>query len=747
MMAWRIGLLLFVVYLASYGGGPHAVDEIAPIVSASSLVKRGSLDTNELFWTIGAAGNPADAQVSIGQTSDVWSKKGPLVALAMLPWVFVAYYWPGLNLVFASLLAMAPITAATGGLLVVVARRAGITSSVSAWVGLGYGIASLAWPYARLGFGEPLIAFAVVLAVLVGRRGLVGSFVAGLCVAMATATKPSAILIGLPIALFVLLSDKPIRVHLVQWLRTSLSFTSGSLLGLIPLAVHNAYRFGSPWSTGYAIGSGEDFSVNPVVGFAGLLISSYRGVIWFVPCVVIVILALPVALRRARALTACALGVVLVTLGTYVAWWTWWGGFAWGPRFLLPAMPLIAVVIGLGWEEFGPVKRWSTIVLTGLSVVIQSLGATMDFNQFERSIRTTTPAFPIDGDLWDMSRSPILGHLRRLVMEGPRALDLFWIRDGRVNMMLALSVLVCILVAAAPLIWRTAFRGSVGLTWDAIALLVVALGVRIILISGVPPFGQSAMDLLQVSAIRNEMARSTDATVILASEEVPALWAFDRWRGPTYGVNRDDMPPRRGDPGFLERVVGIHDRVWMMAANVPRADPRNTVEAYLDRLGYRVGEQTVGTARLVQFAFPRAMMKPHPVIDIPRARFIESWIQIAWTRQMIDPEAHYRYFVDVEWTAVPRSVDGINVFIHLYRGDQLVGQSDAPLTSVLDINGSLGWRGDRVSSHHVIEIKDLRPDPSVIVAIGLYRASDGTRLTPIDATDRVYSEKRVPIEQ
>ena len=746
-MSWRVGLFLFALYVATYGGGPHAVDEIAPIVSAGSLVKRGTLATNELFWTIGAAGNPSDAQVSIGQSGDVWSKKGPLVALAMVPWAYLAYAWSDLDLVFTSLLVLAPITAATGGLLVAVARRAGLSLSVAMWVGLGYGIASLAWPYARLGFGEPLIAFAVVLAIFVGRRGMRGAFLAGLCVAMATATKPSAILLGLPIALFVLMPDPPIRFAWSRRLRSALAMGSGALIGLVPLALHNAARFGTPWATGYAIGSGEDFSVSPLVGLAGLLVSPYRGVIWFVPCVVLAFFAFPEARRRAQVLTYCALGIAVVTLGTYSAWWTWWGGNAWGPRFLLPAMPLIAVVIGLGWSGFGRTRRWIAVVFIGLSTATQTLGVFLDFNQFERALRVDNAQFTAQGNLWDMSTSPILGHLSRLWTDGPRALDVSWMRNGHVDWTLALTVLAGIVVAAIPLAWRVADRGFLRSRWNLVPILVVGFALRSVLVSGPPALSSSGMDLLRVAALRDEMARVTDGTIVLASEEVPALWAYDRWRGPTYGVNRDDLPPRPGDPGFVAGVVARHARIWLMAANVPRADPLNGVEPFLERVGYRVQERVVGTARLVQFEFPREMSATPPEISIPQARFVEKTLQLVWARQMIDSTAPYRHFVELEWEVVPGADEGINLFLHLYRGEQLVGQVDAPLASVLGPVGSIGWRGYRVRSHHTIESTDRLVDPSVTVAIGLYRVTDGSRLTPVDATDRAFAEKRVPIDR
>ena len=80
--AWRVGLFLWAVYLCSYGGGPHSPDEIGQLATTASLVRRGSFDADEIFWTIPAAGGRSDAQVEIGPTGDVWSVRGPTVPLA-----------------------------------------------------------------------------------------------------------------------------------------------------------------------------------------------------------------------------------------------------------------------------------------------------------------------------------------------------------------------------------------------------------------------------------------------------------------------------------------------------------------------------------------------------------------------------------------------------------------------------------------------------------------------------------------
>jgi hypothetical protein len=66
------------------------------------------------------------------------------------------------------------------------------------------------------------------------------------------------------------------------------------------------------------------------------------------------------------------MGLVALRVLFFARWWSWDGGVSWGPRFLVPIVPLM--MIGLG---FLPVRGWRRIGLwiTGsLSVAIQLLG-------------------------------------------------------------------------------------------------------------------------------------------------------------------------------------------------------------------------------------------------------------------------------------------------------------------------------------------------------------------------------------
>ncbi|HEY3110627.1 MAG TPA: hypothetical protein VGL23_17845, partial [Chloroflexota bacterium] len=443
LVAWRVGALLLALYLATYAGGPHAVDEIAELGVAASLLERGAFDVDALYWTIPAAGSRADAQVAVGPSGDVWSKKGLAPSLLMLPWRYLSERAPVPDMTFAALLAMVPVTAATGALLAALARSLGLSASGAAAAGLLFGLATPAWPYSRLGFGEPAIALTLVAAALAGRRPTpTGALVAGLCAALGAWSKPSAFALALPIGLYALAAASRGR------LSRAAAFALGLAAGLLPLGWYNLARFGSPLATGYALGAGEDFSGSLSLGLAGLLLSPYRGLVWFAPICLAALALAPLAARRAPPEVALAVASFATTLLTYAAWWTWWGGYAWGPRFLLPGLALLPLTIPLAWPALDRPARAAVGGLIALSTLVQLPGALVDFNPFERALRARWPGFPLEGPLFRADSAQVVAHLLRLRREGAAALDLAWIQAGRPDWPLAIALAAALAAAA-----------------------------------------------------------------------------------------------------------------------------------------------------------------------------------------------------------------------------------------------------------------------------------------------------------
>jgi hypothetical protein len=254
----------------------------------------------------------------------------------------------------------APITAATAALLAAWALRLGASRRGAIGLALLYGVCTFAWVYARTFFSEPLAALLLLLAAERAdaarnsgwgqRYLLISGLAAGLLV-----TTRIASAVALPvIALYLLagqrasgehrpLEDNQLLGLAGAWRRALVWWGLGLLPGLTLVAAYNFARFGTALATGYASESGL-FTTPLQIGLFGLLLSPGKSILLYAPPIV---LALPGAIqfwKQQRDLVLLVAGLALAHMLLYGSWGEWAGGGVWGPRFLLPIVPLLLIM-------------------------------------------------------------------------------------------------------------------------------------------------------------------------------------------------------------------------------------------------------------------------------------------------------------------------------------------------------------------------------------------------------------------
>jgi hypothetical protein len=165
-------------------------------------------------------------------------------------------------------------------------------------------------------------------------------------------------------------------------------------------------RFGAPLM-GYA---GESFSHPPLDGFWRLLVGLNKGLLWYFPALVAVVVGLVRALRdwrSVRGLTCLAAGgALLAMLLTAAGWWAWHGDDGWGPRLLVAAIPLLAVCAALATDTWsGPVRTTliAVSVLLNLPPLLQHPTPVFHFRlsaswpEVDASFAAKLPRFARDG--------------------------------------------------------------------------------------------------------------------------------------------------------------------------------------------------------------------------------------------------------------------------------------------------------------------------------------------------------------
>ena len=231
-----------------------------------------------------------------------------------------------------------------------------------------FGVASPALVYTRADFSQPIEAFCWICSLYfalrfreLGRlRDCVGCTLA---LFYAILTRPFEGLILLPATLALLVPYERAGLYARQtWNAGILALTGVVIAAAITITV-NYVRYGHWLQTGY---QGEGWTTSVWIGVSGFLLSPARGLLWSFPSVVLLPLGLRKLWLRKRSDIVIALGGSTAALiGVMSTWWNWWGGVNWGPRLIFPAMPLLAVIIGVGISAVSERRR--TLVVSVLA--------------------------------------------------------------------------------------------------------------------------------------------------------------------------------------------------------------------------------------------------------------------------------------------------------------------------------------------------------------------------------------------
>ena len=265
------------------------------------------------------------------------------------------------------------------------------------WSALSLGLATIMWPFATLFFDHNVVAVLLLTAfgLLVherharqgaadtgnGRASTFRLLAAGAVVGFATITN---YLVVIPIVVF--------SVYLLLALRARwrvVLFWTGGVIPAVFLGWYHSACFGSVTATANTQEPGmfQDpqlllgmFGMPDVKLVYGLLVSSYRGLFFFSPILVLALIGLAYGLitrRRRWELLAC-LGIFVGYLAVNASFqgWSkaWAGGWSFGPRYLIPGMAFLALPLCLAFS------RWPRVALAlaAYSFAITLLGTAVD---------------------------------------------------------------------------------------------------------------------------------------------------------------------------------------------------------------------------------------------------------------------------------------------------------------------------------------------------------------------------------
>ncbi len=159
------------------------------------------------------------------------------------------------------------------------------------------------------------------------------------------------------------------------------------------ILLYNHARWGSFTAAGYNLSSSVGISENVAVGLWGLLLSPGKSVFLYSPPLVAGLLGLPRAARRWPHFLPAFLLVLIPPLLVNARLTFWAGDYAWGPRYLVFAVPVVLLPLAALLDDcLSPLRRWRWRLWVGgavtgvvlLGVFVQYLGNAFYWDHFIR---------------------------------------------------------------------------------------------------------------------------------------------------------------------------------------------------------------------------------------------------------------------------------------------------------------------------------------------------------------------------
>jgi len=299
------------------------------------------------------------------------------------------------------------ILAITGWLLFRFAVELGFSAGTSRFVSVGAIFSTMMWPYAKTHYPQPAVALLVLLAVYSAYKWRVREKASWLWLlstacGLAVMFRLSSVIIIPPLIVYLSLSKtREKRWHwffpMILCLGVGFAITAGL----------NSLRFGSPFETGY---HEVVFDNPPLYGLYGLLFSPGKGIFFYAPILVLSLVALITFFQDYPAEGYLILGLWVCYIAFYSPYKYWTGGFNWGPRFLIPIIPLAVLPLGMLLENK---KIWggkgAFILLFSLGIFIQLPSIIVDHSRsLYQTISSNNISEAYTQSIMDFQQSPII---------------------------------------------------------------------------------------------------------------------------------------------------------------------------------------------------------------------------------------------------------------------------------------------------------------------------------------------------
>ena len=487
--------LTIAFYLLSFSAVPISDDEELYASAARNLAVTGRLSAEQLYGNARLMGNYHGVEPAFPALTSLWyhlflhTPFGHLQSFYLLPILCT-----GLSAAFITLIAI----------------QLNYSSRMGAVAGILYGLSTMAWPYAKTLFREPLISLLLLLSLsvfiaLTAKRNrtwlnLSLAVVFLLLLALLFFTKVVMITTALAFLIIYFFTHRNIKKYKEQLfviVVCSLLIFLGLFLYLFSPKATDAnifYRFSSTFfhdAIAILISTPHTHLWEALLA---PLLSPWKGLLFYSPvCLLGLISFLRYGWRRPELFILPITIMIALLLNQALAYDSEWWTPTWGSRFLLPVIPLMVTASFPILEELSNRKKCRVILgcLFIIGFLIQLPAVFFNSAEFTSTTYLNESSFPA-GLIWSMIKTPIITQWQSIATQQP---DLLLWRTVTLHPALAAVIVVMALglITASiayshkALTGHIIYKSYVGLFLGLSAAIVALLSVLVLRIGAFDP--------------------------------------------------------------------------------------------------------------------------------------------------------------------------------------------------------------------------------------------------------------------
>ncbi len=663
--------LLAAIYLLTYSADIESGDALQFFDAVSSQVRFGDWLLDESWFQGRSFYTASNGPLPL---KTLYTER--LHIIAAMPLYLLADAIPWVGYVHAVWLFNGIVSIATCVLLYGLVRALGYEARTALLTALALGLCTMVWVYSKTFFRGPLAMLCITGAAyalhlwrtggyLAGWRAALRLIVALLCILGAVLTKTSA-LVALPALLIVALpnvaGDKR-SISLLSLLGLALLLL-GTLASVYLDPVYALFEQILQWQPFISINSTNTTYIREALH---AYLFSIGGSIWGTSPILLLALYGAWRLLKANQGRWLWVGVLLLLAYAYghalLTESHWFGGLSWPPRFLLPTLPLLTLLLAPALDALWQVQRRGLLyAVFGLivlySVWVQFNGVALQFAQYGYVLPTEA-----NGVLSWSAGMNNLAYLRWVLLPGlwdSVAFDFAWVRAGYPAFGVALMGLALVSVA---MLWRHLRKPQPHplnpplqtrelLSRQVIVALLLSLALILVLLAGLRAlyaedglsWGRKdalhdVLDVLRDEAQAGDVVVLADPTYhrfVLNYNDLPDVRFITLEHQPGESPSprqpaqvSGDYPAdllSRSTPLTLDHLAAHHKRIWLLVANSDFTDwAVRPVEQYLAERYFLLRDVPLAnpdpTVRLLEFSTvhsqdPYALYNPLLPTDI-----------------------------------------------------------------------------------------------------------------------------------